>query len=75
MKDGNIRMSEIDLEKEFAKALDEEVGLEFAKQYDFTEDQISTARKDMKDRGISFTTAILDARVILEIFKEIEKER
>jgi hypothetical protein len=68
----------INVEEEFAKSiekeLDEAMGLEFIKQYDFTEEQIQRAREYQKKKGYSFVHSIIDINVIDKIVKEHGKK-
>ena len=63
----------IDIEYEFGKALDEEIGLEFAKQYKLTEEQIQKARETQEQSNKLFSTCIIDTHIVNEILKTVEK--
>jgi len=65
-------MSTTFLEEKLYDIIDELVGLEFAKQYNFTSEQIQDARDYAKKYNLSFKTAVLDLNIIHKL-KEITK--
>jgi hypothetical protein len=64
----------IDIEKEFSKAYDLDLGLTFAKEFDLTEEQINRAKKEQETSGKLFSSIIFNMCVVKQMFDMVKKE-
>ena len=62
----------IDLEKEFEKALDEEIAKEFRDQFELSDVEYEKAVQVSKETGKLLSTCVIDAHIVKEIFKKVK---